>query len=188
MDYTDGSDKTNYLQNGYNGYSGYNKCYKFLKDVKDSITYVEIFTLIIYVGLTITLFSSIGLEKNDIYYKKLNKNYLGAVYCEGKVDPDDDLDQILEKIRISARHDVSSVYWRRSITFSILVSFVLLIAVLQRFPTGLEWIIAVLILYLTIYFFLIYYQEAISKPAVEQVTEATHILKSRYNDFYSYTY
>lgn len=160
----------------------YNKCTGFIYNV----TYVEWFTLLIYVGLVITLLAALSHEHEDLFNrgisnKHINKYNNGASYYLGKVSEKDDLETILQKIRISCRHDVSSVYWRRSIAFSIIISFLILIVVLQRFPTGLEWIVAVLILYLAVYFFLVYYQHVVSKPASNQVNEATNILKCRYD-------
>ena len=155
-------------------------CYNFLYQVN----YTQWFTVFIYFGLIITLLAALSHEHEDLFNrgvstKPINKYNNGASYYTGKVDHNDDLDTIFRKIRISCRHDVASVYWRRSIAFAIIVSFILLILVLQRFPTGLEWIIAVLILYLSLYFLLNWYQHVVSKPACEQVNDATRILECR---------
>lgn len=153
-----------------------------IKKVYDYCIELDWFTALIYTGLIITIFFAWKMETSDLYGKgdpgkKVHKTGCGASYYKGRIKDTDDWSTILRKIRISARHDVSSVYWRRSIIFASIVSFVLLTCVLQRFPYGLELVVSVLILYLAIYFFLVYYQDTVSKHAVKQVEDATKYLE-----------
>ena len=54
--------------------------------------------------------------------------------------------------------------------------FTLLVLVLRRLPNGTELIISFITIYLFTFLFLVYYQEVVSKPATQQVNEATSLL------------
>lgn len=149
----------------------------FLDDCLESIDW---FTIIIYLCTLVALYSALILEYKDLFCPLENQlpDYgNGASYSEGKAKLNDDYYTLLAKIRISSRYDESSVYWRRCIIFSVLLSFTLLFCIMKRFPTGYEVLASFTIIYLFTYLFLVYYQEIVSKPATKQVNDATTLLK-----------
>lgn len=154
-----------------------NPCYDFLCNV----SYTQWFSIFMYGAIIFTLIIVINVEHGELFnrgqgIKYINKYNNGASYYKGKPKQDDDLETLLRKIRISCRHDVAGVYWRRSLIFAIISSFFVLVLVLQRLPTGLEWLIALLIIYFLTYSMFNWYREMVSKPACEQVNKATKII------------
>jgi len=136
------------------------------------------FTLFIYAAAFIALYAAIALEYKDLFCPNNDEAKWGngAAYEKGKPYKRDDFHTLLAKIRISSRYDEASVYWRRSIIFSVLLTFTLLILVLRRLPSAYEVLTSFVIIYLFTFFFLIYYQEVVSKPATKQVNDATNLL------------
>lgn len=143
--------------------------------------YINWFDVLIYAATFIALYFAIDLEYYDLFCPEPGQTCKvgnGAAYASGKPSCHDDVDTLLTKIRISSRYDEASVYWRRSIVFSVLLLFTLLLFVLRRLPNGTEILISFVIIYLFIYLFLVYYQEVVSKPATKQVNEATDLLSN----------
>lgn len=140
------------------------------------------FDVFIYFCAFLALYFALYLEYYDLYCPhndQICKVGNGASYSEGKPEKDDDYYTLLEKIRISSRYDEASVYWRRVIIFSVLLTFTLLILILRGLPNGREVLISFVTIYLFTFLFLTYYQEVVSKQATIQVNEATKILEEK---------
>ena len=155
----------------------------FLDTCYDYVENINWFTVIAYLAAFIALYAAIILEQKDLFCPYEGQSCQvgnGASYIEGKPNNHDNFHTLLAKIRISSRYDEASVYWRRSIIFSVLLSFTLLLCVLRRLPNGYELLASFVIIYLFIFLFLVYYQEVVSKPATKQVNDATNIIKSNY--------
>lgn len=155
----------------------------FLDDYYEYFENINWFTVIAYLIAFIALYAAIILEQKDLFCPYENQKCElgnGAAYAEGKPNDKDNFHTLLAKIRISSRYDEASVYWRRCIIFSVLLSFTLLICVLRRLPDGYELLASFVIIYLFIFLFLVYYQEVVSKPATKQVNEATNLIKSNF--------
>jgi len=137
------------------------------------------FPILIYGGGITALLAALYLERKDLYCPGIpgkENVHLGAAYAEGAPTEEDDFIDLLAKIRISSRYDLSSVYWRRCIIIAIVLSFLLVLVLSQRLPTPYELLASFILIYLAIYLFLVYYQENLSKPATSQVTLATQYL------------
>jgi hypothetical protein len=150
-----------------------------MEEGEDSIDW---FCLFIYVASFVALYAAITLEYKDLFCPSENQEAKvgnGASYQKGKPENKDDFYTLLAKIRISSRYDESSVYWRRSIIFSVLLTFTLLILILQKLPSAYEILASFTIIYLFTFLFLIYYQEVVSKPATKQVNNAINFLSNR---------
>jgi hypothetical protein len=157
--------------------------YWFDYDMFDCIFDLPWFTIFIYIAIIITFIVAFQAEYNDIFCSDGKAEYgNGAAYAAGKIYDDDDFDTILQKIRISSRYDEASVYWRRSIIFTILVLFVVLILALQRLPNAYEIIVSFTVIYLFTFLMLNYYQHVISKYATRQISKGTKLLKLRFNN------
>ena len=153
--------------------------YDYYDYCKNYIYGLDFFTIIMYIATFITLYFALTLEYKDLfcpYDGQKCKVGNGAAYEKGKIDPNDSYETILKKIRISSRYDESSVYWRRTIIFTILLLYTLLLLVLRRLPNGYEILTSLITIYLFTFLFLVYYQETVSKPATKQVSEATYKL------------
>ena len=151
------------------------------------INNVPLFTIFIYLAILTAFLFSYYIEYKDLFCQFGNpfakgdcKSGNGAVYIKGKVKPDDSCEEILQKIRISSRYDEESVYWRRSIVFTSIAVFAVLIITQKRLPTGYEALAGFFVIYMLTFLFLNYYQRALSKPATKQVERATKILHQRY--------
>ena len=137
---------------------------------------IDCFPILVYGGALVALYAAITLEYKDLYCPCENQKCKvgnGAAFAEGKIQKGDDLHTLLGKIRISSRYDEASVYWRRCIVFSVILSFLLLLIVFQRFPSAYELLASFILIYLLSFLFLTFYQENVSKPATSQVNEAT---------------
>ena len=155
----------------------------FLEECYDYVENINWFTVLAYLIAFIALYAAIILEQKDLFCPYENQKCEvgnGAAYAEGKPCENDNFHTLLAKIRISSRYDEASVYWRRCIIFSVLLSFTLLLCVLRRLPDAYELLASFVIIYLFIFLFLVYYQEVVSKPATTQVNEATNLIKSNY--------
>lgn len=139
------------------------------------------FTIFAYTGAIVAFLAAFYLEYKDLFcpYGGIAKVGKGNAYNKGKVHEDDDCDDILQKIRISSRYDEASVYWRRTIIFTVLLLFAVLILTQQRLPTAYEIVVGFTVIYMFTYLFLTYYQTVVSIPATSQVTTATKILKKK---------
>lgn len=148
----------------------------------DWIYEIDWFTVLIYTTAIIALLAAFYLEYKDLFcpYGGIARYGNGAAYSLGKVDLHDSYNDILQKIRISSRYDEASVYWRRTIIFTVLLVFTIFILVLQRLPTAYETIVSFLIIYLFTFLFLTYYQRVVSKCATDQVNKATFLLEKYY--------
>ena len=138
------------------------------------------FTVLVYFGALLILFIAIWVERKEIYCcngETKCKYGHGASYYYGKVNPNDSYKEILRKIRITSRYDEASVYWRKSIIFTILLLFVLLPLVLQRFPNGYEVLVSFIVIYIFIYSFLCFYRDNVSKYATKQLSKNLKFLK-----------
>lgn len=162
--------------------------FAWVKDKWNNIEFSQwqgwnLFTLIIYIGAIVALYFAFILEYKDLYCPKegqIAAEGNGAAYSEGKPFFEDDKTTLLKKIRISSRYDEASVYWRRTIIFSLLLSFVLLVLVLKRFPDGYEVITSFTVIYLFTFLFLVFYQETVSKKATNQVSECINLLERKF--------
>ncbi len=137
------------------------------------------FTIFIYASGIIALFVALYLEYKDLFCPHGGKAQYGkgAAYEKGKIKDGDKYHTILQKIRISSRYDESSVYWRRSIVFTVLLLFTVLIMALQRLPSAYEVLVSFIIIYLFTYLMLSYYQNNVSIYATKQVDQGTKILE-----------
>jgi len=157
-------------------------CFDFLGTCKNFCNdYINWFDVFAYFSAFLALYFAIYLEYYDLYCPNNGQACQvgnGAAYAQGKPHINDDVDTLLAKIRISSRYDEASVYWRRVIIFSVLLSFTLLLLIGRCLPNGTEVLISFVTIYLFTFLFLVYYQEVVSKPATKQVNDATSLLSS----------
>jgi len=139
------------------------------------------FDLFMYFATMVAFIFAVQLEYKDLYCphpKQKCKRGRGAVHEAGKIKDDDSYDEILRKIRISSRYDESSVYWRRTIIFTVIILYSVLIISQRRLPNGYEILSSFIVIYLLFFLFLNYYQWNVSVPATKQIDEATRKLKN----------
>jgi len=140
------------------------------------------FTIFIYTVAIVAFLAALYLEYKDLFcpHGGVGKYGNGAAYGKGKIHKNDDYKTILQKIRISGRYDEASIYWRRSIIFTVILLFSVLILTLMRLPTAYEVIVSFIVIYLFTYLMLVYYQNTVSIYATNQIDVATRILEKRY--------
>ena len=153
----------------------------------DFIYNYDWFTIIIYLITFFTLNMALNRESKDIFGWENHKSIHNSTsFIKGKYDPNDDIDDLLKKIVITGIYEENSVKWRRSIIFSILLTYILLILLLQRAPTGYEITISFFVIYIFIYLFLNLYQYLISEPAGKQLNYLVEKLKEKIDEYNSY--
>ena len=135
--------------------------------------------IIVYLIILVAFVSAYILEHKDLY--KENRN-LGAVYEKGIPTETDTLSELLSKIRITSRYDVSSVYWRRCIIVSTIITFILIIISYRRLPSALELIYYFVLIYLVLYMFLNYYRDNLSIPSSEHIRTSTTYIQNKLNN------
>lgn len=143
------------------------------------VNWIDWFDVLAYVILLTALYFALYLEYYDLYCPHDGQTCRvgqGAAYEAGKPEDTDSVDTLLSKIRISSRYDEASVYWRRTIVFSTLLTLTLLLLLLRRLPKAEELLISFVTIYLFTFLFQVYYQEVVSKPATQQVNRATELL------------
>jgi hypothetical protein len=157
-------------------YEYYDECIEYLWSC-------DWLTFLLYIGIIIALYFAIYLEYKDLYCPDDKNCKLGNcnAFIEGKPKCDDNLETLLTKIRISSRYDEASVYWRRCLIFTLILSLILLILILRRLPIAYELLTAIIVIYLFTFLFLVFYQENISKPATHQVNQATQMIYKLFN-------
>ena len=140
------------------------------------------FTIFIYVSAIVAFLSALYLEYKDLFCPHGGRARYGqgASYEKGRIDSDDTYETILQKIRISSRYDEASIYWRRSIIFTVILLFPLLILLLYRLPTAYEVLVSFIVIYLFTYMMLVYYQTNVSVYATSQVDKGTRKLEKYY--------
>lgn len=153
-----------------------------LRDKCRNYEFLDVMTIFMYIAMIVALYFAITCERQDLrcYGQKTRckEGKVASIYGS-KPKESDSPEKLLEKIRIASRHETSSVYWRRSLIFAIVIGFILLLLVNRRLPNGLELLITILILYLPLYLLFVYYQSHVSQHGVNRIRKATELLERK---------
>jgi len=156
---------------------------------------MSILTVVLYGAFLFCIFFGAFLEYRDVNCPNIfstNCGYgMGAAYVEAKPctdnknnnkNKDDSLNVLLDKIKITAKYDINSVYWRRILIAASIVSFLILYMFSGRCPTGIEWVTAFLVTYISFYVMIVTFQYWVAKPALEQLDILLDQVKEKCDD------
>src|SRR5579872_735178 len=73
------------------------------------------------------------------YCKSLCGDNKGKYYIRGQPKNTDDVNELLNKIKISANCESSTVKWRKCLLMSIIICILISLIVIKRFPHGYEF-------------------------------------------------
>lgn len=156
-------------------------------------TYID---YVIFLLLIFFLFLAIYLEFVDIYCNgdsncSIIQQGNNANFYKGNINLNDNIFDIFKKIRINARYDLESVYWRRSLILAIFISslffflFFLPLLHLSHYShyshISILLLILVLFIYIILYFTFLFYQKQVSFFASKNVNNNINIIKSLIN-------
>lgn len=138
-------------------------------------------TVLIYGIFIITAIYAFKMEFTDLRCPSVGSKFCapgrGVAYFQGRPTNNDSVPVLLDKISLSSSYESNSVKWRRCLIISLVITFVLFLLVFSRLPTGQELLIFLLIIYMSLYFMLSYYQNQVSKPAVKQIDVAVKLIR-----------
>lgn len=110
----------------------------------------------IYIGIVMIFIKSVNSEYKDIYGKS-SEIPEGKYYINGKPDNSDTIEKILSKINILSDTYNNTVKWRRSLIVSIFSSIIISIFSFKKFPSGKEFLLIVLPIFVSFYASFNYY-------------------------------
>jgi hypothetical protein len=91
----------------------------------------------------------------------------------------DETSTILDKINYAADYDTRLVVWRSYFILSTISTIVLFFVIFQRFPTELELVCGILVLFLTFYFLNSFYTFHVYQKIKSNIDNSTDILRKR---------
>lgn len=143
-----------------------------------------IISITLYVILIAFLIFAIYCEQRDINCSKFRGGEcgpgMGTVYVDGKYEPGDTKDEILEKIRHTANYETNSITWRRSYIIAAIAAFLILTVTRNKIPTGIDLTRSFIIGYITIYMSFMLFQRWLVRPALNQLDELIRALKGKH--------
>ncbi len=138
-------------------------------------------TLIIYVILILIVIYVINSELKDIQCQDSKGTICGPLtgraYSLGKPAVEDDYNTLLDKIIITSRYEMNSIHWRRSFIVAAIAAFIVLYVMKNRLPDGISLLIAFLIIYILVYISYIFFQKAVTYPALKQMKDIVQQLQ-----------
>ena len=135
------------------------------------------YVLPIVIVLVIALiFVLLYLERRRHDLNDLKGDALGAA---PRPEPDEDLELYLTKVAKQVETFDSGVVWRRSFIVALIAAFVIIVAVKKRAPTAIEYIFAVLVIFVLTYFTYQWYQAHFIKPNVRNIVADLNLVRDR---------
>lgn len=143
----------------------------------------------------ICLYSLLGLgvikaytaERLDLYcpaeIKKYCKNLCGdnkgKYYEKGQPKNTDNVNELLNKIKISTKCETTTVKWRRTLLLAVVITFLISLLILQRLPSGKEMFLMVFLTFMVIYFSFIYYEYHYNKYPMINIDKSVNYIRTK---------
>lgn len=126
---------------------------------------LDLISTALYIGIIVAVCFAIWAEWKDI------KNQVAI--SEGHPHHADSHRDLKHKIRETARYDLNSIYWRRSLIVASISAFLVSSIALKKIPDGITLASGFLVTYILIYLMCTCFQKWLAVPAVAQVDELT---------------
>jgi hypothetical protein len=140
-------------------------------------------TIIIYAISIFFFYFAIKSELKDIRCSDKEGTIcgegMGRTYYIGHPDETDDIETLLEKIRLSSIYELRTILWRKSLIVAMIISFIIIYLIKGKIPDGDEFVIGVAISYIAIYTMLNFFQNAISIPATNQLKRCIEMIMEK---------
>lgn len=141
------------------------------------------FDLVIYVIVILILIVVIRAELHDVCCGDIERNQCGIgkgrVYYPYKPSEDDNCDTLIYKIQQTARYEINSIHWRRSVITAVFISFISLYVLENKIPSAIRFLTVLVIAFIIIYVMLAMFQNTTTVPAVNQIKDLTEKIVCR---------
>lgn len=138
--------------------------------------------LIFYIIVIIFIVILVVIDNRDVNCSDLSKTACGpgcgSMYYQGKLQPGDSSETILDKINTTARYEYNTIIWRRILITAFILSFIILMIIQHKIPKPIDFLIVALIVYGGIYLWNEYGKYNITYFAVEQMDDLTQALRT----------
>lgn len=149
---------------------------------------MNVISIIIYALIIFFVWFAIKSESIDIFCPAGCKIYdkskcgdgKGKFYLDGRGKKSDKVSVLLNKIEHLSETDEKTVLWRRSFIFSILMSILLSLLVLDHIPDGKELLLMVIVLFVICYFGYTFYRQHYYKFVREFIKENIGFIRKRF--------
>jgi hypothetical protein len=141
----------------------------------------------LYGLLGLGVYKSYSAERLDLYcpgeVKKYCKNLCGdnkgKYYVKGQPKNTDNVNELLNKIKISTNCGNSTVKWRRGLLLSVVICILISLVVLGKFPTGKEMFLMVFLTFIVIYFSFSYYEYHYEKYPIININKSVNYIRAK---------
>lgn len=143
----------------------------------------------LYAILGLITYKAYKAEKLDLYCPPEVKKYCnklcgdnkGKYYIKGQPNKSDNVNELLNKIKISANCESTTVKWRRAFLLSIIIGVLISLVILSRIPRGIELFLIVFIVFVVIYFSYSYYEYHYNKYPVININKSVNYIRNKLN-------
>ncbi len=132
---------------------------------------MEWIDLIIYVIIVIVLIKVIFIEWGQIDISNDNSR---AVYYNFKLDENDDCSSLLDKMYGNSKYHTNTIIWRINLISAIIAGFILVYILYGKIPTSLHLVIAIIVIYTTLYLIYHFYGKHFALPSIKQIEDIKH--------------
>ena len=148
----------------------------------------KLVTILVYIVTFLLVVYALKMENLDLHCPSVQKGSRGRricgpgqgmAYVKGKPKENDNIATLLDKIEHSAKYENNSVKWRRALIFSVIMTLIIFGFLHGGLPTGQEFLIVALILYIGIYFMLTYYERKLARPVNKQINQSVTLIKEK---------
>lgn len=141
----------------------------------------------LYSLLCLGTYKAYKAERLDLYCPAEIKKYCkdkcgdnkGKYYEKGQPKNSDNINELLNKIKISTNCEASTVKWRRSLLLAMIISLLISLIILQRFPSGKEMFLMVFITFIIIYFSFSYYEYHYNKYPMININKSVNYIRNK---------
>jgi len=131
-------------------------------------------TILIYVIIIIAIIWAVLVERAD-----LKGNGKGMVSIQqGRPSKHDTRRQLIDKIKLTARYEYNTIFWRRCLIAAAVSSFMVFYTINGKIPNGAQFGLAFLITYIILFLTHTLFKQSITRQAVDQIDRLANKIHS----------
>jgi len=142
---------------------------------------METVDIVVYVIFALVCLYVIRAEKIDLQCKDSDGTECGPLtgraYAYGAPLDGDSKEELLNKVRITARYDVNSIHWRRCFVVATISSLLIGFIQQNRIPDYRTFLINFLIVYILTYLAYVLFQQMVTYKALAQMDRIIEALQ-----------